>query len=286
MRRTAATLVALTLTAGACSGEADPPPEPTTDALATTTTTTVATTTSTTTPTTTALTTTTAPTTTASTTPVPVGGPPGTPVNELSSFSAATTIEVDLAGASFAIEASGARIGTAYECTLAASIAGLRFEERAVSDGNGFWLDSGDGFQQVGAADDSLASVVELCPVSASFWDGFDLDPIEPSLIGEAELLGDVPTLRYDLTDALGLVQGFGLVPELEGVEVQQITIWLADPDEWLAGFAFEALVSAAAAAETFELPVPVDEGETSRIAMSITVAEPDAAVLTIAVPG
>ncbi len=279
MRRTAATLVVLVLAAGACSGEADPPPESTTDATTTTTTTAA--------PTTTVATTTSAPptTTTAPPTPVPVGGPPGTPVNELASFSGTATIEVDLAGTSFGIEATGARIGTAFECSLAASIAGLRFEERAVSDGNVFWLDSGDGFRQVDGTDDSLASVVELCPVSASFWDGFDLEPVEPSLVGEPELLGDVATLRYDLTDALGLVQGFGLVPELEGVEVVQITIWLADPDAWLAGFAFEALVSAEVAAETFEIPVPVEDAEASRIVLSITVADPDAAELAIALP-
>ncbi len=44
--------------------------------------------------------------------------------------------------------------------------------------------------------------------------------------------------------------------------------------------------MSAEIAAESFELPVPVEEGETSRIALSVTVADPDDPGLTIDFPG
>ncbi|MFQ5555378.1 MAG: hypothetical protein ACE5GC_08425 [Acidimicrobiia bacterium] len=292
MRRIVVSIVSLALFAAACSDDdalvAPSTSPPTTTAVVTTTAPpTTTTSTSTTTTTTTTSTTTTQPPKTTTTTIAPVVepvGPPRTPLGELTSFTAESSVSVALGDATFGVDSSGTRVGAVFECRVEVSIGGLKLTQRSAGDGNTFWLDDGSGFSVVAPGSSDLQDVDDLCPVGVGFWDEFGID-IPPELVGERAFLGDLPVQEYDFTGALDFVQDMGLIPELEGVTVETITASFAEPGGWLAGFALDARIDADQTAEVFGLPFAVDDGDVARVMLSIAVARPDDPTLAVTLP-
>jgi hypothetical protein len=218
----------------------------------------------------------------------PTSGPSAgvSPSDALESFRFSGEMAVDVGGG-LALTMEGEfeapdRLG----CRISGSLGGMDVGgDELVVIGDDAWLDTGAGFEAFSADDPAVVEDLALCPGSPAFWEDFDFLQDPGPLTGEPDTINGVEATRYSLGDVAGALNSVGILPaELEGVTINTFDVWVAEDGGWPVALDMDIAADAAAAAETFGLPL--EEGvQEARITMQVEITDVDAAGIHVEEP-
>jgi hypothetical protein len=172
-------------------------------------------------------------------------------------------------------------------CRISGSLGGIDVGgDELVVIGEDAWLDTGEGFEAYSADDPDVVEDLDLCPGSPRFWADFDFLQDPGPLTGQPDTINGVDALRYSLGDAAEALKSIGFLPaELEGLTINTFDVWVAEDGGWPVALDMDIAADAAAAAETFGLPL--EEGvQEARITMQVEITDVDAADIHVEEPG
>ena len=218
----------------------------------------------------------------------PTSGPSAgvSPSDALESFRFSSEMAVEVDGG-LALTAEGEfeapdRLG----CKISGSLGGIDVGgDELVVIGDDAWLDTGAGFEAFSADDPAVVEDLALCPGSPAFWEDFDFLQDPGPLTGQPDTINGVDAVRYSLGDVAGALKSIGFLPaELEGVTINTFDVWVAEDGGWPVALDMDIAADAAAAAETFGLPI--EEGvQEARITMQVDITDVDAAGIHVEPP-
>ena len=171
-------------------------------------------------------------------------------------------------------------------CKISGSLGGIDVGgDELVVIGDDAWLDTGAGFEAFSADDPAVVEDLALCPGSPAFWEDFDFLQDPGPLTGQPDTINGVDAVRYSLGDVAGALKSIGFLPaELEGVTINTFDVWVAEDGGWPVALDMDIAADAAAAAETFGLPI--EEGvQEARITMQVDITDVDAAGIHVEPP-
>jgi hypothetical protein len=218
----------------------------------------------------------------------PTSGPSAgvSPSDALESFRFSGEMAVDIGGG-LALTMEGEfeapdRLG----CRISGSLGGIDVGgDELVVIGEDAWLDTGEGFEAYSADDPDVVEDLDLCPGSPRFWADFDFLQDPGPLTGQPDTINGVDALRYSLGDAAEALKSIGFLPaELEGLTINTFDVWVAEDGGWPVALDMDIAADAAAAAETFGLPL--EEGvQEARITMQVDITDVNAAGIHVEPP-
>jgi hypothetical protein len=208
------------------------------------------------------------------------------PSDALESFRFSGELAVDIGGG-LALTMEGEfeapdRLG----CTISGSLGGIDVGgDELVVIGDDAWLDTGGGFQAYSADDPDVVEDLDLCPGSAAFWEDFDFLQDPGPLHGQPDTINGVDAIRYSLGDAAEALKSIGFLPaELEGLTINTFDVWVAEDGGWPVALDMDIAADAAAAAETFGLPLE-EGGQEARITMQVEITDVNATDIHVEPP-
>jgi len=218
----------------------------------------------------------------------PTSGPSAgvSPSDALESFRFSGEMAVDIGGG-LALTMEGEfeapdRLG----CRISGSLGGIDVGgDELVVIGEDAWLDTGAGFEAYSADDPAVVEDLDLCPGSPRFWADFDFLQDPGPLTSQPDTINGVDALRYSLGDAAEALKSIGFLPaELEGLTINTFDVWVAEDGGWPVALDMDIAADAAAAAETFGLPL--EEGvQEARITMQVDITDVNAAGIHVEPP-
>lgn len=239
--------------------------------------------------TTTTTSTTKAPPTTSTTTAPPTttttaGPPEASPTMRLSSFRWRFLTSVRSGDTELlSVESEGVFADGAFDCEITAGLGDFELSTRLVQTQGTTSFDDGggDGLLPVAPDDERVVDSLRLCAGSGEFW--ADVTGGEPLPAGgEPEERNGVPTRRLQLAGVLDQAAALGLfTPGVEGVTIDTVTFWVADPGDWISGFFLTAGLEPSAVSEITGSNLT----ENGEIVVELEVTDPDDPSLAVTPP-
>jgi hypothetical protein len=159
------------------------------------------------------------------------------------------TIEIVLDEATVELTGEGIWTTDAFQCTLTTSLGGLALAQSVIATPETLWLDSGTGYQPAALFDGGVQGVISSCPSYPLFWNDFTSTGLGRPIGEEVDIDGRT-AIKADLTEALDVIGGFGLVDGLESATINRMVMWVDTETNVVLGLSADMELDAEFAAE------------------------------------
>jgi hypothetical protein len=136
------------------------------------------------------------------------------------------TIEMAFDDVTLGMTGDGTWTTDGFECTVTTGLGGLEFAQSIVVTPETLWLDNGNGYEPAPLFGGAAQEVMPMCPASPLFWADFTSDGLG-QLVGDVETIAGREAIRTDLTEAVGLIGGFGMIPGFDDANVFEMVMWV-----------------------------------------------------------